>query len=108
MIARVWRGWASGSNADAYEDFLRETFLPAAARTAGFGGVHVLRRSTSEGEVEVTTVTRFDSMDAIKTFAGDDTEAANVAPRARELLSRFEPRCIHYAIVISDQDVEPA
>jgi len=47
-------------------------------------------------------------MDAIKTFAGDDTEAANVAPRARELLSRFEPRCIHYAIVISDQDVEPA
>jgi heme-degrading monooxygenase HmoA len=79
MIARVWRGRASGSNADAYEDFLRNT--PAAARIAGFRAVHVLRRSTSEGEAEFTTVTRFDSMDAIKTFVDDDPEATNVAPR---------------------------
>jgi hypothetical protein len=100
MIARMWRGWAASTQAaDLYEEFLRSTFLPAAYAIPGFKGASVLRRNIGS-EVEFTTITRFESVHAIKQFAGEDYEAAHVAPRARELLARFEPRCVHSELVI--------
>lgn len=100
MIARMWRGWAaSAAAADLYEEFLRSTFLPAAYSIPGFKGASVLRRNVGE-EIEFTTITRFESVQAIRQFAGEDYEAAHVAPRARELLVRFEPRCVHSELVI--------
>lgn len=106
MIARIWRGYAaSPAAADAYQDFLRRSFLPAAAALPGFAGVDVLRRDAGNGEIEFTTITRFVSLDAVKAFAGEDHERANVAPRARELLSRFEATCSHHTVVITDADL---
>jgi antibiotic biosynthesis monooxygenase (ABM) superfamily enzyme len=100
MIARIWRGYApSKERADAYEAFLRETFLPAATKIAGYRGAQVLRRTIGD-EIEFVTVTRFASLGAIKAFAGEDAEKANVAPRARELLGRWDERCTHFEIVI--------
>jgi len=103
MITRMWRGWtATTAAADLYEEFLRSEFLPAAYSIPGFKGAMVLRRAVG-GEVEFTTLTRFESIEAIKQFAGEDYEAAHVAPRAREWLSRFEPRCVHTELVIETQ-----
>jgi heme-degrading monooxygenase HmoA len=103
MIARMWRGWAaSDESADLYEDFLRSKFLPAAHAIEGYLGASVLRR-TIGGEVEFATITRFESLSAVKKFAGEDYEAAHVAPRARELLSRFDERCQHFDFVVEDQ-----
>jgi heme-degrading monooxygenase HmoA len=100
MIARMWRGWAAGkAPADQYEEFLRTNFFPQAYSIPGFAGASVLRRTVG-AEVEFTTITRFDSIAAIKQFAGEDYEAAHVAPRARELLSRFDARCVHSELVI--------
>ena len=104
MIARMWRGWAaSKANADLYEEFLRSSFLPAAYSIPGFKGAAVLRRVVGD-EVEFTTITRFESVEAIKQFAGEDYEAAHVAPRARELLARFDARCVHSELVIETTD----
>lgn len=106
MIARIWRGFAASPEAaDAYHAFLRESFLPAAARLPGFQGVHVLRRTTPDGEIEFTTITRFESLAAVRAFAGENYEIANVAPRARELLSRFESVCSHHAIVLTESEL---
>jgi len=103
MIIRIWRGWAAGTeNADAYEVFLRTTFLPAAHKIAGYRGADVLRRDV-DNEVEFTTLTRFESLDAIRAFAGDDPELANVAPRARALLAHWDDRCTHHKIAFSDE-----
>jgi heme-degrading monooxygenase HmoA len=100
MIARMWRGWAaSKEKADLYEEFLRSTFLPGAYAIPGFKGAVVLRRQVGD-EIEFTTITRFESVQAIKQFAGEDYDAAHVAPRARELLSRFDARCVHSELVI--------
>jgi heme-degrading monooxygenase HmoA len=100
MIARIWRGWAATAEAaDLYEDFLRSSFFPAAYAIPGFQGAEVLRRTVGD-EVEFTTITRFESVQAIKAFAGEDYEAAHVAPRARELLARFEARCVHAELVV--------
>lgn len=102
MIARVWRGWASTvEKADLYQEFLRATFLPSIRSIEGYRGARVLRRMVA-GEVEFITITHFDSLDAIRQFAGADYEAAHVAPRARELLSRFEARCQHFELVLDD------
>ena len=103
MIARVWRGWADSiAAADLYEEFLRSTFLPSIHAIEGYRGASVIRRRVGE-EVEFMTITRFASLEAIRKFAGDDYEVAHVAPRARELLSRFEARCQHFDLVIEDE-----
>ena len=97
MIVRMWKGWtADDAAADAYEAFLKQSFLPSAAKLAGFRGADVLRRQIPSGETEFVTLTRFDSIDAVKTFAGEDYERARIAPRAHELLSRHDTFCTHY------------
>jgi heme-degrading monooxygenase HmoA len=102
MIARVWRGWTRDiAAADLYEEFLRSTFLPSIHAIDGYRGASVARRQVGQ-EVEFLTITRFVSLEAIRKFAGDDYEAAHVAPRARELLARFEARCQHFDLVIED------
>lgn len=97
MICRIWHGWTTPENADAYETLLRTEVLPgiAARENPGYRGAHLLRRSL-EGEVEFITLLWFDSLDAVRRFAGEDYEAAYVPPKAREVLSRFDERSQHY------------
>lgn len=102
MIVRVWRGWAATvSDADAYESFLAEEFLPFTRKIPGYKGAEVLRRVEGH-EIEFVTLTRFDDLGAIRAFAGDDPDIANVPARARELLARWDSRCTHHMIALSD------
>ena len=103
MIARMWRGWASRKNAVAYEEHFRSQVLRELSRVPGYRRAELLRREDGV-ETEIVVVTRFESMDAIRAFAGADPEAAVVAPRARELLSRFEDRVRHYEVVALPND----
>ena len=98
MISRLWHGWATPENADAYEKLLREEVLPGIHRVPGFKGAHLLRRNLNN-EVEFVTITMFDSIEAVKEFAGEDYEVAVVPPPARKLLSRFDARSAHYETV---------
>jgi heme-degrading monooxygenase HmoA len=99
VIARLWHGWAAPANADAYEELLRGDVLPGIRRIGGHRGAYLLRRDSGD-EVEFVTITLFDSMDAVRAFAGDDAEAAVVPPAARALLSHFDERSVHYEIRI--------
>jgi antibiotic biosynthesis monooxygenase (ABM) superfamily enzyme len=71
MISRIWHGWTSRANANAYENLLRKEVLPGIHRVRGFKGAHLLRRDAND-EVEFVTITRFDSLEAVKEFAGED------------------------------------
>ncbi len=95
MIARLWHGWTSRENADAYEALLRREVLPGIHRIEGYKGAYLLRRETRD-EVEFVTLTLWESMDAVRAFAGEDYEVAVVPPEARKLLSRFDQRSGHY------------
>jgi heme-degrading monooxygenase HmoA len=99
MICRIWHGWTTPANADAYEALLRsEIFQGIAERNLpGYHGIELLRRRGEE-EVEFVTLMWFDSLDAVRGFAGADYEMAVVPPRARELLLRFDQRSAHYEI----------
>ena len=94
MIMRVWRGWTTEANADAFELFLcKENFHSI----AGFHGMSVLRLD-SAGEVEFMTIMRFDSLDAVRAFAGDRYEDAVVPEQARAMLNRFDTCSRHYEV----------
>ena len=99
MISRLWHGWTKRDNADRYEDLLRSEILPGIHRVAGFKGASVLRREGKD-EVEFVTLTMFDSMAAVKEFAGEDYEVAVILPEARKLLVRFDARSAHYETVL--------
>jgi antibiotic biosynthesis monooxygenase (ABM) superfamily enzyme len=94
MISRLWHGWTSPENADAYEELLRSEVLPG-IRVKGFKGAQLLRRK-DKNEVEFVTITQFDSLDAVREFAGEAYECAVVPPAARKLLARFDARSLHY------------
>jgi len=98
MISRPWHGWTTRENADAYETLLRNEVLPGIHRVRGSKGAHLLRRDVKD-EVEFVTITLFDSLEAVKEFAGEDYEVAVVPPQARRLLSRFDNRSAHYQTV---------
>jgi heme-degrading monooxygenase HmoA len=94
MIARVWHGWTTPANADVYEATLKEEIFVGIQRRriAGYMGIQLFRRDIA-GEVEFVTIMRFESLDAVREFAGDDYEAAVVPPKARALLSRYDATC---------------
>lgn len=102
MILRLWHGWTTPENAAAYADFLRETMFPSMRRIEGFAGAELLRRNDGD-EVAFATITRFESLDAVRAFAGDDYEVAVIEPEARALLSRFDARSVHYDLALADR-----
>ena len=99
MIARVWHGWTPPKNADAYEQFLRTKMFPSIHRVPGYLGADLLRREDGD-EVAFVTFTRFESLESVRAFAGEDYEQAVVEPEARALLSRFDERSEHYEVVV--------
>lgn len=97
MIARHWRGWTDARNADAYETLLQEKVLPGFRAIEGYRGGYVFR-ADGPGETEFVVVNFFDSMDAVRAFAGPDYTKAVFEPEARALLSRIEPTARHYDV----------
>jgi len=99
MIGRMWHGWTTPENADTYENMLRTEIFPgiASRKVPGYRGIQLLRRPL-DGEVEFITIMWFDSLDAIRQFAGEDYELAYVPEKAREVLTRFDERSQHYEI----------
>jgi hypothetical protein len=108
MISRVWHGWTRPESADAYEALLRRTILPGIERRGidGYRGCYLYRRD-GEGEVEFVTTLLFDSLDAVRRFAGEEYEAAVIHPEAHALLARFDPRSAHYDVLLRPGDLAP-
>ena len=99
MIERIWHGWTLPENADTYEDLLKTEIFPgiAAKNIPGYRGIRLLRRPLDE-EVEFITIMRFDSLDDVIRFAGEDYEKSYVPQKAREVLARFDERSQHYEV----------
>jgi heme-degrading monooxygenase HmoA len=99
MISRIWHGWTTPGNADEYEALLKEEIFVGILnrRIGGFKGIQLLRREVGE-EVEFVTIMEFDSLYAVREFAGEDYETAVVPEKARRVLSRFDERSQHYEI----------
>jgi heme-degrading monooxygenase HmoA len=99
MISRIWHGWTTPDNADTYENMLKEEIFVGIhnRNIKGFKSIQLLRRNV-EKEVEFVTIMEFDSLDAVREFAGEDYEAAVVPKKARAVLSHFDAHSQHYEI----------
>ena len=98
MIARRWTALAQSSQqADAYVAHFDGTVRMQLESTDGFLGATVERVEADSG-IEIVVITRWESMDAIKSFAGEDTDLAVVEPDARAVLCRFDDRVRHIEI----------
>ncbi|UCH64310.1 MAG: antibiotic biosynthesis monooxygenase [Fidelibacterota bacterium] len=99
MISRIWQGWTSPANADVYEAMLKEEIFVGIEdrHIRGFKGIQLLRRDAGE-EVEFVTIMAFESLDAVREFAGEDYELSVVPDKARAVLSHFDERSRHYEV----------
>lgn len=97
MIARHWRGWTTIEDADAYEKLLKLKVLPGLKSVDGYRGGYVLRHDGPR-ETEFVVVNLFESLDAVKRFAGADYSTPVFEPEAKKLLCRVEPVAMHYEV----------
>jgi heme-degrading monooxygenase HmoA len=98
MIIREWRGRARRSQADAYPRHFRERVISELREVPGFMGAQLSRRDV-DGGVEFLVLTQWQSMDAIRGFAGTEVDKAVVEPGAAATLVEFDERVRHYEIV---------
>ncbi|MFC3675872.1 antibiotic biosynthesis monooxygenase [Ferrovibrio xuzhouensis] len=94
MIARIWRGWATGGNVAAYRRHFEEIVQPHLAELPGFCGC-LLLEGVAGAETEITAITLWRSLDDIRAFAGTDIAVARVEPAARAVLDRFSETAEH-------------
>src|SRR5437016_14561626 len=80
MIVRAWRGYAPLVTADAYSRHLLGTVRPQLERLPGFRGLYLLSRRLPN-EVEYQVLTMWESMDAIRAFAGEQIGRASCRER---------------------------
>jgi heme-degrading monooxygenase HmoA len=106
MIARTWRGWTAIEDADAYVDYLNRTGMPAYRATPGNRGAWILRRSVGE-RMEFVTLSFWDSMDAVRGFAGDDPERAVFYPEDDRFLVDRELTVHHFELIGEDGPPAP-
>ena len=97
MISRLWTARCAPEHAQAYETLLLTRILPELDKTDGCLGAYLMRRETG-GEVEFAVLHLFESLAAVKAFAGDHYEAAVVPGEARALLASFDPVAQHFDV----------
>ena len=100
MIARIWHGYTTQENAEAYETLLLNKIFPGIERkkVAGYKQISLFRRDIGD-EVEFITQMLFDNIESVKAFAGDDYEQCVVPTEARKVLKRFDMKSQHYEII---------
>jgi heme-degrading monooxygenase HmoA len=97
MIARIWSGAVRRADGDAYAAYIGETGLAGYLATAGNRGAWLLRREVGE-RTEFVTFTLWDSLDAIRAFAGDDVDSAVYFPEDDRYLVERDVKVKHYEV----------
>jgi heme-degrading monooxygenase HmoA len=97
MVARVWRGYTTHQNADAYEAMLKPELLPGLSGKPGFRGSYLLRRTVGE-ETEFVTIILWESLDHVRAIAGVDYETAVIPDERKRVLARWDAKAAHYEV----------
>ncbi len=98
MIARVWHGTTKPEDADKYEGMLKPELLPGLSKVPGFKESFLFRREFPQ-ETEFVTIILWESMDALRAYAGAEYQRSIVPEDRRALLVRHEEFAQHYEVV---------
>jgi heme-degrading monooxygenase HmoA len=102
MIARIWSGAVRSEDGDAYAAYIGETGLAGYVATPGNRGAWLLRREVDD-RTEFVAFTLWDSLDAIRAFAGDDVETAVYYPEDDRYLVERDAMVKHYEVTSGEQ-----
>jgi heme-degrading monooxygenase HmoA len=97
MIARIWKGTVRRHDSDEYAEYIRATGMTEYAQTDGNRGAWMLRDRGDR--TEFLTFSLWDSVEAIRAFAGDDIEAAHYYPEDDRYLVERDATVAHYEVV---------
>jgi len=98
VIIREWRGRASPERAAAYPRHFHDNVVPELLKLDGFVGAHLSRRDLGS-RLEFLVLTRWQSMDAVRAFAGADVGRAVVEPGAVAALTDYDDHVRHYDVI---------
>lgn len=105
QVVRVWKGYGSADGADRYcSEHFSKTVLPQLQALSGFLDANVLVRSLGD-VTEVVVATVWESIDAVKAFAGDEYERAVVEPIVRDLLEHFDDEVTHFTLAVAARPI---
>src|SRR5262249_22739808 len=99
MIARQWIGETREADAETYAKYLQKTGMAEIRKTKGNRGVWLLRR-IHDGKAAFIVFSLWDSLEAIKNFAGDDYEKARYYAEDKKFLLSLDPHVTHYEVLI--------
>jgi hypothetical protein len=99
MITRLWHGYTTPENADAFAAIVKSDIIPRFERVPGFQGAQLLRRDLLH-EVEFVALTFFDSLESVRAVAGEDFGQPVLPDAARDLLTSFDKRTSFYSVII--------
>jgi heme-degrading monooxygenase HmoA len=99
MIERVWSARTTRDGAAKYAEHFRHAVLPQLTTIDGYRGARLLERE-HDGGIEVVVVTRWQTLDAIRAFAGDELDRAVVHDQAAALFTDFDRKVRHYGVVL--------
>ena len=97
-ISRHWKGVAKPKEADKYIHHLQSDTFPKLAKINGFISASILRRSIRNG-TEFLIVTTWQSIEAIRRFAGESASTAVVPPSVQAMMVEYDTEVAHYEIV---------
>ena len=101
MIARSWHGRVRAAQSDEYYGYMMRTGLADYRSSPGNRGIVV--QQWTEGDVShFLLTTLWDSVEAIRQFAGDDYSAARYYPEDDDYLLEREPRVRHTTVLLAD------
>jgi heme-degrading monooxygenase HmoA len=103
MIARIWHGRTRIEHADEYAEYIRETGVAGQRGTTGNRGSMVWRREDGD-EAEFVVVSLWETLAAVKAFAGDNYETAVYYPEDEKYLLELKPEVLHYEVAVCEID----
>ena len=104
-IARVWSGKTKASDADEYAEYMKRTGVRDLRNTKGNLGVLMFKR-VEDGTAEFWIISFWESVEAIKRFAGKDIAKAVYYPEDEKYLFKLEPELVHYEVLVDSLETE--
>ena len=99
MNYRIWHGYTTLENASVYEALIKREIFHGIEqkKLEGFRGIDLISRRNGDEE-EFITIMRFENLDNVKAFTGEEYETAYVPAEARKVLKRFDSHSQHYEL----------
>jgi heme-degrading monooxygenase HmoA len=103
VIVRTFHATATAEGAAAYREHVTNAVLPTLRSIEGYQGGCLLERDGPADQLDLQVLTFWDSLEAIRRFAGASLDTAVVEPAAEAVLASYDPKVTHHTVTVTDR-----